>query len=69
MSLDAWQPAKFGHAGSRLYVLLYLAKIMSYWSPLAIIDKLSWVAQAALFVISTTLNVTSHKGSQAKDLA
>jgi hypothetical protein len=69
MSLDTWQPAQFGHAGSRLIVLLYLATVLFYWWPLAIIYKLLWVAQALLFVISTTLNVTSHKGSQAKDLA
>ena len=40
MSLDAWQPAQFGHAGSRLYVLLYLAPVMFHWWPLAIIYKL-----------------------------
>jgi len=45
------------------YVCLYLATIMFYWWPLALISKPLWVAYAVLFVASTALNVTSHKGS------
>lgn len=43
------------------YVFLYLATIMFYWWPLAIIRRPLWYVYAALFVISTLLNVTSHK--------
>ncbi len=44
------------------YVLLYLATVMFYWFPLALVAKGLWYVYAALFVISTVLNVTSHKG-------
>ena len=43
------------------YIFLYLATVMFYWFPLALIDKSLWYAYAALFVISTFLNVASHK--------
>ncbi len=43
------------------YVLLYLATVMFYWFPLALVSKPLWYAYAALFVVSTILNVTSHK--------
>jgi hypothetical protein len=42
------------------YILLYLATVMFYWWPLALIGKPLWAAYAALFVISTVLNATSH---------
>jgi hypothetical protein len=45
------------------YVLLYLATVMFYWWPLALISKPLWYAYAVLFMISTVLNITSHKGS------
>jgi hypothetical protein len=45
------------------YVFLYLATIMFYWWPLALIRKPLWYAYAVLFVISTILNVTSHRRS------
>jgi hypothetical protein len=42
------------------YVTLYLATIMFYWWPLARVGRPLWFVYAALFVISTFLNVTSH---------
>jgi hypothetical protein len=45
------------------YVFLYLATIMFYWWPLGIVSRLSWYVYAVLFVVSTFLNVTSHRGS------
>jgi hypothetical protein len=44
------------------YILLYLSTIMFYWWPLAFISKPLWYVYAVLFVISTALNATSHKG-------
>ncbi len=44
------------------YVLLYLATVMLYWWPLALIWKPLWYAYALLFLVSTALNVTSHDG-------
>jgi hypothetical protein len=43
------------------YVFLYLATVMFYWFPLALVWKPLWYVYAFLFVISTVLNVTSHK--------
>jgi len=43
------------------YVFLYLATVMFYWFPLALLSKPLWYAYAVLFVVSTVLNVTSHK--------
>ena len=43
------------------YVFLYLATIMFYWFPLARISKPQWYIYAILFILSTALNVTSHK--------
>lgn len=43
------------------YILLYLATVMFYWWPLANLWKPLWYVYALLFVISTWLNVTSHK--------
>ena len=42
------------------YVFLYLATVMFYWWPLALLGRPLWFAFAILFVISTILNVTSH---------
>jgi hypothetical protein len=45
------------------YVFLYLATVMFYWWPLGLISRPLWFVYAVFFVISTTLNVTSHRGS------
>ena len=42
------------------YIFLYLATIMFYWWPLALIARPLWSAYAVLFVIATVLNMTSH---------
>jgi len=42
------------------YVTLYLSTIMFYWWPLALISRPLWFVYAALFIISTILNITSH---------
>jgi hypothetical protein len=47
------------------YVFLYLATVMFYWWPLALISRPLWYMYAVLFVISTILNVTSH--NEARD--
>jgi len=46
------------------YVFLYLATIMFYWWPLGLVSRPLWYVYAVLFIISTTLNVTSHKGKR-----
>lgn len=46
------------------YVFLYLATIMFYWWPLGSLSRLLWYVYAVSFVISTALNITSHRGSQ-----
>jgi hypothetical protein len=43
------------------YVLLYLATVMFYWFPLALLWKLLWYLYAVLFILSTILNITSHQ--------
>ncbi len=46
------------------YVTLYLATVMFYWWPLGSLGTVGrplWFAYAVLFVISTILNVTSHR--------
>jgi hypothetical protein len=48
------------------YVFLYLATIMFYWFPLALVSKSLWYVYAVLFITSTILNVTSHKISHDK---
>jgi hypothetical protein len=47
------------------YVFLYLATIMFYWFPLANIQKPLWYVYAVLYVISTILNLSSHRASEA----
>lgn len=42
------------------YVFWYLATIMFYWWPLALISKPLWYIYAVLFVVATVLNVRSH---------
>jgi len=46
------------------YVLLYLATTMLYWWPLGLISRPLWYVYAVLFIVSTTLNATSHKGPE-----
>jgi membrane protease YdiL (CAAX protease family) len=43
------------------YVALYLSTIMFYWFPLLLVHKALWYVYALLYIISTILNVTSHK--------
>jgi hypothetical protein len=45
------------------YVSLYLATVMFYWWPLGLISRPLWYAYAILFLISTWLNVTSHRSA------
>jgi hypothetical protein len=45
------------------YIFLFLATAMFYWWPLALVSKSLWYVYALLFILSTALNVTSHKGS------
>ncbi len=47
-----------------LYISLYLATVMFYWWPLALLYKPLWYGYAVLFLASTILNVSSHKGPQ-----
>jgi hypothetical protein len=42
------------------YVLLYLATAMFYWWPLGLLSGPFWFVAAALFVVGTILNITSH---------
>jgi len=42
------------------YVTLYLAALMFYWWPLALLYKPFWYAFGVLFIISSILNLTSH---------
>lgn len=44
------------------YVALYLATNMFYWWPLGLLYRPLWYYSALLFVVSTVLNATSHKG-------
>lgn len=43
------------------YIATYLASLMFYWWPLGTIRRPLWYVYAVLFVITTVLNVTSHK--------
>lgn len=43
------------------FVILYLATVMFYWWPLALVYKPLWYIFTLLFLIGTYLNVTSHK--------
>ncbi len=43
------------------YITLYLATVMFYWWPLALVYKPFWSVYAFVFIISTYLNVTSHQ--------
>lgn len=46
------------------YLLLYLSTVMFYWWPLGLLSRPLWYVSAILFVISTFLNFTSHKGAE-----
>ncbi|MFN2148371.1 MAG: hypothetical protein ACK2T2_08250 [Anaerolineales bacterium] len=43
------------------YVTLYLATNMFYWWPQDLLDRRLWFAYGGLFILSTILNVTSHR--------
>ena len=45
------------------YVSLYLATVMFYWWPLDLFSRPLWYVYALLFLISTWLNITSHRGA------
>ena len=47
------------------YVVSYLAALMFYWWPLATISRPLWYGYAMLFVVSTLLNILSHRGQVA----
>ena len=42
------------------YAILYLATVMFYWWPLAVVYKPLWYVFTILFIISTYLNASSH---------
>ena len=44
------------------YVLLFISSLMFYWWPLGNIQRPLWFIYAVLFVISTMLNISSHRG-------
>ena len=46
------------------YVLLYLATVMFYWWPVGLVSRPLWYVYAALFAVSTILNITSHRGAR-----
>jgi hypothetical protein len=48
------------------YIVLYLATVMFYWWPLALIYKPLWYAYAILFIVSTILNITSHQEKEGE---
>lgn len=48
------------------YLVLYLATVMFYWFPLGLVSRPLWYGYAVLFLTSTFLNVTSHKGAPGR---
>ncbi|MEN6436527.1 MAG: hypothetical protein ABFD58_12020 [Anaerolineaceae bacterium] len=50
------------------YLCLYLATILFYWFPLALLYKPLWYMYGVLFLASTALNLTSHKTSKGQSL-
>jgi hypothetical protein len=48
------------------YVGLHLATVMFYWFPLGLIYKPLWYGYSVLFVVSTILNVLSHRANNIK---
>jgi hypothetical protein len=42
------------------YVLFYLSSMMFYWWPIGRIRRPLWFVYAALFILSTLLNISSH---------
>ena len=45
------------------YVILYLATVMFYWWPPALVYKPLWYVFAIFFILSTYLNVSSHNNA------
>lgn len=43
------------------YVTLYLGVNMFYWWPQGLVDRRLWFLYGALFLVSTLLNVSSHR--------
>ncbi len=44
------------------YVILFISSQMFYWGPLGNIQRPLWFIYAVLLVISTMLNISSHRG-------
>ncbi len=51
------------------YVILFISSQMFYWWPLGNIQRPLWFIYAVLFVISTILNISSHRGWFGGNLA
>lgn len=53
------------------YVVLYIGSLVLYWWGVGLLYRPLWYVYAVLFVISTVLNITSHKptGQQIKRLS
>jgi hypothetical protein len=45
------------------YITLYLTSAVFFWWPAALIYKPLWYVYGALFLVSTILNVISHRGN------
>jgi hypothetical protein len=45
------------------YVMLYLATVMFYWWPVALLSRPLWYLYALLFLTATALNISSHRRS------
>jgi hypothetical protein len=43
------------------YVALYLATVMFYWWPLGLVSRALWFVCTLLVIVSTILNIASHK--------
>jgi hypothetical protein len=48
------------------YVFLYLATVMFYWWPVAIVSRPLWYVYAVLFLAATGLNLASHDPSRTR---
>jgi hypothetical protein len=47
------------------YIVLYLTTIMFYWWPLGLFGRPLWLAYTVLVVVSTWLNLSSHKNLES----
>jgi hypothetical protein len=58
-----WRPG--GHRSVfALYITLYLATVMFYWWPLATLARPLWYAYGFQFLVSTILNISSHRAQE-----